>query len=221
MSAEWYYSHDGEQVGPVNLDQLLELWRSGGLVPTDLVWHTSATSWIPADQCPELGSVALPEPAAAAVPVAAPAPILGYQGPSSETGIVATARALEMLRQTKPWVLFMSIFLYIAGGLNVVIGLIAAVGAAVSPRTHDSFTTAIFCLYVLVGVLYIVPAVFLTRYGSLIGRLMITRNSHTLESALEAQKSFWRYVGILTVVVFGVCVALVLGAMVIATVRMR
>ena len=113
MSQEWYYSRNGKQVGPLTLDQLVGLSRTGGLVATDLVWHTSAASWVPAGQCPELNS-ASSDPATTPVAMATPAPILGYQGPS----IVTTARSLEMLRQTRPWVLFISILLFIVGCLT-------------------------------------------------------------------------------------------------------
>jgi hypothetical protein len=57
-----------------------------------------------------------------------------------------------------------------------------------------------FIFYPLLGFLYIVPSVFLFRYGTRIGRLAREPSHRRLESSLEAQKSFWRFVGILTLV---------------------
>ena len=48
---------------------------------------------------------------------------------------------------------------------------------------------------------YIVPAFFLWRYADRIGLFVRDRSTGALASALEAQKSFWKFVGILTLVV--------------------
>jgi hypothetical protein len=52
-----------------------------------------------------------------------------------------------------------------------------------------------------VGVLYFLPALLLFRYASRINDLWTNRSVRALEDALEAQKSFWKFVGILMLVV--------------------
>lgn len=52
---EWYYARGGQQYGPVSLDQLVEISRSGGLDPVkDLVWTPTMKDWTPAGQVGEL-----------------------------------------------------------------------------------------------------------------------------------------------------------------------
>ena len=46
--SQWYYAHNGQQNGPVSIEQLRELAASGSLKPQDLVWNQSMTDWIPA-----------------------------------------------------------------------------------------------------------------------------------------------------------------------------
>jgi hypothetical protein len=48
MSTEWFYTKDGEQLGPVSSKQLSQLAASGELQPTDLVWKEGAPDWKPA-----------------------------------------------------------------------------------------------------------------------------------------------------------------------------
>lgn len=47
MSA-WYYSQNGQQVGPVSWEALLQSAGSGGVGPNDLVWTDGWPEWSPA-----------------------------------------------------------------------------------------------------------------------------------------------------------------------------
>ncbi|MBC8126819.1 MAG: DUF4339 domain-containing protein [Gloeobacteraceae cyanobacterium ES-bin-144] len=48
---EWFYARGGQQSGPVTMEQLAEMARSGGLHPTnDLVWTSTMKDWMPAGQ---------------------------------------------------------------------------------------------------------------------------------------------------------------------------
>mgnify|MGYP003580541835 CR=1 FL=1 len=58
----WYYSFNGEQFGPVALDELRQLAEDGVLSPRDLVWHAGQTEWQPAGTVPELPFAQEPPP---------------------------------------------------------------------------------------------------------------------------------------------------------------
>jgi hypothetical protein len=107
--------------------------------------------------------------------------------------------AANMLRQTKPWVRFVSVIMLIASAFMVLGGaFMMLAGAAATPGTPGAFLGLI---YMVMAVLYIVPAVFLWRYADRIDIFLRQRSPRTLASALEAQKSFWKFVGILTLIV--------------------
>src|SRR5947209_3204638 len=48
MSAEWYYTTNKQQMGPVSWDELRELAVVGILKPHDLVWTEGMEEWIKA-----------------------------------------------------------------------------------------------------------------------------------------------------------------------------
>jgi hypothetical protein len=48
MEPAWYYVVNGNQVGPVSLDELRAVAAAGKLAPTDLVWQENTPDWVPA-----------------------------------------------------------------------------------------------------------------------------------------------------------------------------
>ena len=55
-NGEWYYARGNQQQGPVALQALQDLIRSGQLQPSDLVWRQGMPNWVSANQIPELFS---------------------------------------------------------------------------------------------------------------------------------------------------------------------
>src|SRR5688572_15377047 len=116
MDAQWYYVKDGNRHGPVALDELRAMARDGRVGPDDIVWSPAMTSWTPAARVPELSappatadavdqptSHVHPQPHAHASPVGAADPMLAYRTSPQSGPVLASERALEMLRQTRPW----------------------------------------------------------------------------------------------------------------------
>lgn len=68
----WYYARNGERRGAVNESELVELARSGGVLATDHVWHSSLGEWKLARDVPSLAGVLGARPAGAPGPAAAP-----------------------------------------------------------------------------------------------------------------------------------------------------
>ena len=102
--------------------------------------------------------------------------------------------AAHMLRQTKPWVRFISVLMFIGSAIIVIFGLF--VMAAGAPGMPGRFGTIAGVFYIVMALLYIMPAVFLWAYADRIGFFLRQRSPGTLTSALESQKSFWKFVGV-------------------------
>jgi len=124
--------------------------------------------------------------------------------------VLLTANGQKFLNQTRPWVRFLSIMFYILttftllGGLTVLIvtmsgNLFNSENNAFGQLPGGGFELGL--LYLVMAILYVPPGIFLSRYASAIKTLESTPASDVLERALKYQKSFWRYVGILTVIV--------------------
>ena len=73
-NGEWYYARGNQQQGPVALQVIQEMLRTGQIQPNDLVWKQGLPNWLAASQVPELYAG---QPGAAAqqpAPPYAPAP---------------------------------------------------------------------------------------------------------------------------------------------------
>lgn len=70
---EWYYARNNQQQGPVALQALQDMARSGQLQPGDLVWRDGLPNWLPASRVPELFAQQA-APAYAPPPAGVPSP---------------------------------------------------------------------------------------------------------------------------------------------------
>jgi hypothetical protein len=61
MSEQWYYSHEGQELGPVSAAQLKQLAEDGSLKATDLVWREGMDDWAPAGQVKGLVAAFVPD----------------------------------------------------------------------------------------------------------------------------------------------------------------
>ena len=141
--------------------------------------------------------------------------------PGTEPGIGATGGGAVMasltplaeqyLDQTRPWVRFMSVVTFGGAGLMVLVGLVMlAVGlfsglAGTSTGGLGPLGSAIgggvmALLYLALACVYIAPGLYLWRYADAIQRLKTDSTTSGLEDALKHQKSFWRFVGIVTAI---------------------
>jgi hypothetical protein len=134
-------------------------------------------------------------------------PLEGGAGRLEETVLSVTGQ--KFLNQTRPWVRFLSIMVYIGaiftllGGLMIILAGYAGALFGAGSEAFQQFPGGGFALglvYLVLAVLYVPPGIFLSRYASAIKTLESTGTSMALENALKYQKSFWRYAGILTVI---------------------
>ena len=123
-------------------------------------------------------------------------------GPDVDPQPTAFGRTAMLLRETRPWVRFLGILGLITVAFMLVAGLgmlvVSLVGASQGEGTMAVGPAILICLmYIVMAVLYIFPSVYLLRYASRISTFIDESNVATLDGALEAQKSFWKFVGIM------------------------
>ena len=112
----------------------------------------------------------------------------GYPPPAQEVAAPAattTNMTVEMLRQTKPWVRFLSIMGFIGAGLMILCGLIMGI-AGVAGGASEMFLLFIF--YPLLGLLYIFPALFLHRYANGKYKPCLISLTHSVSSCKHATR---------------------------------
>ncbi len=135
-----------------------------------------------------------------------------------------TALMGQYAAQMKPWVRLMSVLSYIGAIFMFVVGaIIALVGSmagSLAGGGSEEFGARglgmiggalLGGIYAAMGLIYLPPAIFLGRTASAIGRIQADQTTG-FEDMLKSQKSFWRYVGILALVMIVLAVLLfVLG----------
>ena len=126
----------------------------------------------------------------------------GGGGPGrSDDRAGVTEMTVEMLRQTRPWVVFLSVMSFIGSAFMAFGGVVMIGLGAIAPSNGGPIpTSALGLVYLPMAALYIFPALKLWGFGSAINRLVASRSSGDLEVALGQQKSFWKFAGIVTIV---------------------
>lgn len=129
-------------------------------------------------------------------------------GGFDSSGHDVSHRVVELLLATRPWVRLMGILLFITTALMVLgslfvglsgLGVAAGVGMAAA--------------YLFIGVsFYLIPGIYLLRYASRISDLEMSPRMLQLENAVEAQKTFWKYLGILALIVIALYMVILVMA---------
>jgi formate hydrogenlyase subunit 3/multisubunit Na+/H+ antiporter MnhD subunit len=70
-------------------------------------------------------------------------------------------------------------------------------------------------VYPVIGLLYLVPAIFLWKFAQRARAFAEDRRPGLLEEALDAQRSYWKFMGIMAIIAF-VCVVLIFGVGIVA-----
>ncbi len=130
-------------------------------------------------------------------------PLVGEQLPATPA---ITPSMIQSLRQTKPWVRFLSVLGFFFTGIIVLFGIFLALGAgmmgSIASTPLAGVPLVLFgLLYLAIGILYIIPNVFLFRYANGIQKALGTEPVNGIEIALRNQKSFWKFVGIFALIV--------------------
>ena len=129
---------------------------------------------------------------------------------------VATDAMLAALAATRPWVHLVSVLLFIGAGLGMLAALISMLAVGHAPGGPPAVLVG--GVQVLACLLYLVPARYLYSYAGALGSFLQGGAVAELEAALDHQKSFWKFVGILTLIsmvlaVLGIVAAILIPAL--------
>jgi hypothetical protein len=130
-------------------------------------------------------------------PYAAPMSPLPTAAAVLDEDRVVTPEIMEAMAQTRPWVSFLGVL----GMIVVVLMVASSLWSVVMMGSLDGFMLLSGTLSLAVAALYLFPCIALVRYGGAIKRMQYGAGLEALTDALRRQKSFWRYTGVLAIVV--------------------
>lgn len=133
----------------------------------------------------------------------------------SDTGNVITIGIVEQLKKTRPWVLLISIMGFIFTALMAIVTLMIFFGggsamlsgAAGIPAGSGAMVMGMGVMYLIMTILYFVISLYLYKYAGGIKRFVATGTAQDMEVALKQQASFWKIVGILTLITLVITIA--------------
>ena len=220
----YHVSRHGESLGEFSVEQITAMVGAGQLTAADAGWVEGMAEWQPLGVLiPGLGSVRV---GGVVNPYAAPVARHAAVVSGGEVGV----RTVGLLRGTRPWVMLLAVIGAIGSG-TMLLGALAmllmgevmasSMGGAsgipgVPPRT---FMMGMAGLYLLMAVVYVYPVVKLFQFCGAVTSLSRTRQVGDLERALDAQRVFWKFLGIVTlvaIVVYVIAIAALVGTGVMA-----
>ena len=130
--------------------------------------------------------------------------LTGTAAPADFGGIAQT------LEKTRPWVRLLAVLAFIGVAFMALAGLFGAIAGVAS---GEPSMTILLVIYPLCALLYLFPAIFMWRYAERINRFIRDRSLGALEAALDAQRSFWKFAGIMVIISFalGIIMAVFMG----------
>ena len=110
---------------------------------------------------------------------------------------MVTQGMVQSMAGTHKWARFMSILGFVSAGFMIVAGVLAG---AIGIGAGQNEAAVLLILYPALGLLYIIPSLHLYRFAKHGREFAAQNNPAELELALESNRAFWKFVGLLTAV---------------------
>ena len=128
---------------------------------------------------------------------------------------ILTAKMVDSLRRTRGWVRLLAILGFCMCGLLVLLAAGVLLLGSFSDDIVPFEAGFIAFLYVFFAFVYAVPSLYLFQYGGAIGKIRDDGDRvRRVEEALELQRAFWKFMGVLAILM----VVLWLVAMTVAVI---
>ncbi len=144
----------------------------------------------------------------------------GVQGTPDAPAPAGPALPGEIARHligTAPWARFMAVLGFIGMGFLALVGLaMLTFGFPVWGEHGAGGLRFLGVFYLAMAAIYLIPLLPLNRFAGAAGRLKTTRTYDTVVEALEQSRSFWKRVGILSLIGMAITILGLLGGIAVA-----
>jgi hypothetical protein len=138
------------------------------------------------------------------------------------SGVSLSETTMRYLRETSPWLRFIGVLGFIGCGLMIFGGIITTVVMSM----FSDFTAGFgrfppwffLFIYIPLGVLCFFPSLFIYNFGKKLRDYQLSNSGEDLELAFKNNKSYWKFVGILSIISlatlpFSIVIAIIGGFM--------
>lgn len=142
--------------------------------------------------------------------------------PEPEKGMILSEEALFYLQTGAKWAKFLAVIGFVGCVIMVLVGLFAGSMFASLRGTMPGYSTSITqsmgafmsIFYVAFALLYFFPSLYLYQFAKLTQKAIMFSNSLEITSALGKLKSFFKFIGILIIVILSLYVLILIGVFV-------
>lgn len=135
-------------------------------------------------------------------------PITPSNGAQTETPVNhfeyhISEKAIQSLRETRPWISFMGIVGFIMSGFILLASFLFLFAASNMPaytRGGEAPFGFAFVLYLIIAVVSFFPALYLYNYGQNLKNYLAAGTPEALDEAMEMQKRYFKFIGILSII---------------------
>lgn len=123
-------------------------------------------------------------------------------GNQANNALTINTMAAAYLNETRSWGKFLAIVGFCFAALFVVLGfLVDSIFSSLGQE--NPFSGYIGIMYALMGLLYFFPAYYLYKFSTQLKTALAAKDTETLTSAFENQKSLYKFMGIFMIIVIG------------------
>jgi GYF domain 2/Domain of unknown function (DUF4190) len=163
-AAEWYYTLNNQQQGPVTLEALQAMAANGQIQRTDLVWRQGMANWTAAGEVPGVFGGA-PAAQAGWQGPAMGGPVGAYGGPQLGYGGYQQAQGASFAKEAKEAMIYSIVGLFCCGVILGPIGLIKGLNAQKQMQATGNFegkgmATAAVIIGIIVTILSAIGLIF-------------------------------------------------------------
>jgi hypothetical protein len=127
----------------------------------------------------------------------------------NQTNLELNEQAIDALRESAKWSLFLSIMGFIGIGFMIIAAIFMGSVMSMLPNDNSPFGAMkgfISIIYVVLAALYFPPTYYLFKYSSDIKNGLISRSSNAVSEALISLKKHHKYLGISLIVIIALYV---------------
>ena len=123
----------------------------------------------------------------------------------NEQGMHLSPYAMSNLRVAAKWASFLAIVGFVMIGLIVIASIMTFVGSVNLSSSYyapdPSFLISMGVGYLLVAVVFFFPTYYLLKFAGKMKLALNTRNELSLDDAAKFMRMYYKYVGILTIII--------------------
>lgn len=144
----------------------------------------------------------------------------------NHNNLVLNDQAVDALRESAKWCMFLSILGFIGIAFMIIMGLFMSVAISAIPENRafedgmnplGAIKAYFGIMYIVIAVLYFFPIYYLYKYATGTKRALESGNSNVLSDALVNLKSHHKFLGITAIVVISLYILIIIGIIIFAS----